>query len=141
MFPIHGLDIAPKITQPLLCINMQSFQTEINLKDLRKYTTGEQPVVRENYTIRHTTHENQSDSVHLIGYWLNLIMKKLNPVTATRLNNALIVRFLREQMTGGLPSLAENCLHDHSSYIVNDLTINGVNNRTKQIPTHYFTFI
>lgn len=45
----------------------------------------------------HTTHENQCDSVCVMGYWLNWFMKKLNPVLALRINNALMVRFLAKQ--------------------------------------------
>lgn len=47
---------------------------------------------------RHTTHENQTDSVLLIGYWLNWFMRKLDPLLALKINNSLILSFLKKHM-------------------------------------------
>lgn len=45
---------------------------------------------------RHTTHEYHSDSALLLGPWLNLFMKKLDPLMALTINSALMVRFLNK---------------------------------------------
>lgn len=47
---------------------------------------------------RHTTHETQTDSVLLIGYWLNWFMKKLDPLLALKINNSLILRFTKRHI-------------------------------------------
>lgn len=45
-----------------------------------------------------TTHENQTDTVHIAGYWLDWFMKKLDPVIASKINHALILRFLEHHI-------------------------------------------
>lgn len=140
MFPIRTQEsLSQTIDQPLLCINMQAFQIEPNLKVLRNYVSGPQPGPRQNYTIRHTTHENQSDSVHLIGYWLNFFMTKIDPVIATHINNGLIIKFLREFAGLEGPSIAEAAVKEHSHYVVEGLTVEGIHNKTKKIPQRWLT--
>lgn len=36
--------------------------------------------------------------VYVMGHWLNLFMKKLQPVTALTINNALMLKFLKKHM-------------------------------------------
>lgn len=72
---------------------------------------------------RHTTHENQSDSVLLIGYWLNWFMRKLNPYMALRINNSLILKFLNVHV--GYPTEAtehEDLINEQSRNIDKGLT-------------------
>jgi hypothetical protein len=51
-----------------------------------------------NSVSRGTTHESQADTPHLVGLWLNLKMKKLPPVVASRINNLLILDFLQKHI-------------------------------------------
>ncbi|EEB14848.1 Platelet-activating factor acetylhydrolase precursor, putative [Pediculus humanus corporis] len=96
MFPIKShKNLSETVTQPLVIINSQTFHIPTNLKELGKYTNGDD---RETYTIKHTTHENQSDTAHIIGYWLNIFMRKIKKVLATRINNGLILRFLNKHV-------------------------------------------
>ncbi|KAK9888149.1 hypothetical protein WA026_000418 [Henosepilachna vigintioctopunctata] len=90
MFSIKNDNLSEKVKQPLLFINTQTFHVSSNTEAMSKYLTGNH---REMYTILHTTHETQSDTVLLIGYWLNWFMKKLDPQTGLRINNSLILRF------------------------------------------------
>lgn len=101
--------------------------------------TGPQPSSRRSYTIRDTTHENQSDSVHIVGYWLNFLMKKIDPVIATHINNGLIIKFLREHAGLEGTTLAEACLTKHKNYIIEDLTVEGIQNKVKKIPKRWLT--
>lgn len=95
MFPLKSEEEQmSKISQPILTINTQTFHNSPNVKMMEKYLLKPE---NEMYTILHTTHENQCDSVCVMGYWLNWFMKKLNPVLALRINNALMVRFLAKQ--------------------------------------------
>lgn len=57
---------------------------------------------------RHTTHENQGDPIFWVGSWLNMFMKKLDPLTALLINNSLILKFLQE--TTGHDTDIEDCL-------------------------------
>ncbi|KAJ8923120.1 hypothetical protein NQ315_001673 [Exocentrus adspersus] len=91
MFPIKNEDIEAKIDQPLLFVNTQTFHIKSNVKVMSRFLRHSGTKI---YTIKHTTHENQTDSVLLIGYWLNWFMKKLDPLAALKINNALIMEFL-----------------------------------------------
>lgn len=43
---------------------------------------------------RDSTHETQTDSVFIVGYWLNWLMKKIDPHKGILINNYLILDFL-----------------------------------------------
>lgn len=91
MFPIKDEELHKKVQQPILFINTQTFHIESNVKAMEKFLTDDN---KQMYTIRHTTHENQTDSPLILGYWLNWFMKKLDPNVAIIINNALILRYL-----------------------------------------------
>lgn len=93
MFPIKQEIIVEKVTQPLLFINTQTFQISTNITAMEKFLTNDQTEI---YTLMSTTHENQTDTVLVFGYWLNWFMRKLDPHLALKLNNALILRFLKQ---------------------------------------------
>ncbi|KAK6630418.1 hypothetical protein RUM43_014763 [Polyplax serrata] len=132
MFPIRShVNLPNLIDQPIIIINTQTFHIPVNLRELAKYTEGTE---NESYTIRHTTHENQSDTVHVIGYWLNIFMRKINKELATRINNNLIMRFLDKHVGFCNPIRADKFLNKYSYYVVKDLSIEGINNRPKKIP-------
>ncbi|XP_044758121.1 platelet-activating factor acetylhydrolase-like [Coccinella septempunctata] len=121
MFSIKDEKLDEKVNQPLLFVNTQTFHVSANTEAMSRYMTD--PQKREMYTILHTTHENQSDSVLLIGYWLNWFMKKLNPYMALRINNSLILKFLSIHV--GHPSEAtehEDLINEQSRNIEKGLT-------------------
>ncbi|KAJ8986162.1 hypothetical protein NQ317_005636 [Molorchus minor] len=91
MFPIKNENLEEKIEQSLLFINTQTFHIASNVKAMAKLLDRDN---RKMNTILHTTHENQTDSVLLIGYWLNWFMRKIDPQVALKINNALILEFL-----------------------------------------------
>lgn len=93
MFPIKDEELYKKVQQPILFINTQTFHIESNVKAMAKFLTNDN---RKMYTIKHTTHENQTDSPLIIGNWLNWFMKKLDPDNAVAINNYLILTFLHE---------------------------------------------
>ncbi|XP_066250052.1 platelet-activating factor acetylhydrolase-like [Euwallacea similis] len=95
MFPVKGERLEEKINQPMLFINTQTFHIAANVEAMSKLIKIPN---REMYTIKHTTHENQTDSVLLVGYWLNWFMRKLNPLLALKINNSLILRFLSQNV-------------------------------------------
>lgn len=45
---------------------------------------------------RHSTHENQTDSIFLVGSWLNWLMKKIDPNVGVKINNCLLLEFLHK---------------------------------------------
>lgn len=61
-----------------------------------------------NGLFRHTTHESQADTTLFLGHWLNLFMRKLRPITALKINNSIILRFLNEYV-GSSPSSIDDC--------------------------------
>lgn len=91
MFPIKDEQLHKKVQQPILFINTQTFHIDANVKAMAKFLINDN---RKMYTIKHTTHETQTDSPLIVGYWLNWFMKKLDPETAININNALILAFL-----------------------------------------------
>ncbi|KAF2883062.1 hypothetical protein ILUMI_23108 [Ignelater luminosus] len=121
MFPIKSENgILENTTQPLLFVNTQTFHIGSNVTAMEKFLTNEH---RQMYTILHTTHENQTDSVLVLGYWLNWFMKKLNPYVALQINNGLILRFLK-QHTGHDENIddCEAFLHEQDNNIESGLT-------------------
>lgn len=96
MFSIKNDNLYEKIKSPLIFINTQTFHISTNVAAMKKYL--ESCTENQMYTILHTTHENQCDSVLLIGYWLNWFMKKLEPRSALKINNALIVKFISQHL-------------------------------------------
>lgn len=91
MFPIKNERLEETIRQPLLFVNTQTFHIKQNVNAMAKFLNSDD---RKMYTIKHTTHENQTDTVLLLGYWLNWFMKKLDPIVALKINNALVAEFL-----------------------------------------------
>lgn len=98
MFPIKDMsELTTEVQQPILFINTQTFHIGNNIKALKPFLeTNENN--RQMYTIKHTTHESQTDSVFVCGYWMNWFMKKLPPKQAIKINNALILRFFNEHL-------------------------------------------
>ncbi|CAH1100663.1 unnamed protein product [Psylliodes chrysocephalus] len=93
MFPIKNENIHEIVDIPLLFVNTQTFHIDSNVKAMAKFMTKNN---REMYTIRQSTHENQTDTVLISRYWLNLFMKKIDPQQAMRINNALVLKFLHQ---------------------------------------------
>jgi len=106
MFPIKE-EKDMEIDKPLLFINTQTFHIESNLSAMSRFSDKRDDTTREIYTIKHTTHENQTDTPHVMGYWLNWFMHKLDPVVATNINNHLILRFLNR--VTGWPESVSDC--------------------------------
>lgn len=96
MFPVKDERLAERVTQPLLFVNTQTFHIACNVRALRPLLDMD---ARQMYTIRRTTHESQTDSVFVVGHWLNWFMGKLDAELAMRINNALVLRYL-SQHTG-----------------------------------------
>ncbi|PSN34783.1 hypothetical protein C0J52_06205 [Blattella germanica] len=100
MFPLkEESDLSTCIKQPLLFVNTETFHITSNYNALKKYiVTPDGCGERTSFTIRQTTHESQSDTPHLVGYWLNWKMKKLPPVVASKINNLLILDFYQKHI-------------------------------------------
>ncbi|GLV34981.1 hypothetical protein CBL_09461 [Carabus blaptoides fortunei] len=98
MFPIKEMpELISTVTQPLLFINTQTFHIISNVKVMEQFVEANEDS-RPIYTILGTTHENQADTVFVVGYWMNWFMKKLSAETAIQINNALILSFLNKQI-------------------------------------------
>ncbi|CAH1399875.1 unnamed protein product [Nezara viridula] len=101
MFPLKEDNLT--IKQPLIFINTQTFHIESNINVICKYLNKNPAYTpREIYTIKHTTHESQTDTPHILGYWLNWFMPKLDPEEGTNINNHMILRFLHKNI--GFPT-------------------------------------
>lgn len=91
-------DMPGSIKQPLVFINTETFHIDSNIASMQKFLDSPQGAERHLHTIRMTTHENQTDTVHVVGYWLDWFMKKIDPMIASRINHALILRFLERHV-------------------------------------------
>lgn len=123
MFPIKDMpELTHEIKQPLLFVNTQTFHISSNVKALKSLLIADEKA-RSMYTIRHTTHESQTDSAFVVGFWLNWFMRKLSPELAVQINCSLLLRFLNERL--GWPedvSDAERCLLQHDQDVYAGLT-------------------
>ncbi|BES92641.1 Platelet-activating factor acetylhydrolase, isoform II [Nesidiocoris tenuis] len=93
MYPIKNEPLNFKV--PVLFINSQTFHIESNLQAIEKLVNN-RPENRELVTIKHSTHETQTDTPHIMGYWLNWFMYKLDPETGSNINNYLTLDFLKK---------------------------------------------
>ncbi|KAK9505274.1 hypothetical protein O3M35_009365 [Rhynocoris fuscipes] len=108
MFPLKEENI--QIAKPLIFINTQTFHIESNIHSINKIVENNNGAEREVYTIMHTTHETQTDTPHIMGYWLNWFMTKLDPDVGTKINNHLTLIFLHQHL-GIPPSVADSKLY------------------------------
>lgn len=93
MFPLKSEPFT-NIHQPILFINTHTFHIPSNLNILQKYFCSNG--IRQLYTLKNTTHESSTDTPFIHGYWLNLLMQKLDAKTALNLQSSFAVRFLRD---------------------------------------------
>ncbi|XP_034256826.1 platelet-activating factor acetylhydrolase-like [Thrips palmi] len=91
-------DIPGSIKQPLLFINTETFHIDSNITTMQKFVNAPHDAERELHTIRMTTHENQTDTVFIVGYWLDFFMKKIDPVLGSKINHGLIMRYLKRHI-------------------------------------------
>ncbi|XP_039287459.1 platelet-activating factor acetylhydrolase [Nilaparvata lugens] len=106
MFPLKD-ETDLKIKQPMIFINTQTFHIPSNLQALQKYVVNADGTKHPLYTIRHTTHEHQTDTAIVWGSWLNLFMKKLDKSVALKINNFLALQFLHKHF--GFPKDIDDC--------------------------------
>ncbi|VEN59171.1 unnamed protein product [Callosobruchus maculatus] len=92
MFPIKDENLHEKVKQPILFVNTYTFHLEANVKSMAKFLTIDRK--DEMYTILNSTHETQTDTVFILGYWLNWFMRKIDPTIGLRINNYIILEFL-----------------------------------------------
>lgn len=113
MFPIKEENLL--IDRPLIFINTLTFHIESNVKFMENYLSD----TNELYTLMKTTHESQTDTPHVLGYWLNWFMPKLDPVVGTNINNHMTLRFLHKHF--GVPedvTESENYLQENEHNFV-----------------------
>lgn len=129
-------DLHEKVDQPLIVINTQTFHIPVNLSAIEKFTntSRDDDLIRDVFTIKHTTHENQSDTVHVIGYWLNIFMRKIDPKVATEINHHLILRYLNKHVGFKHAIYSYEYLETQKDNIVKGLSVDGVKNKPKPIP-------
>lgn len=95
MFPIKDeMDsVCPAVTQPLICISTEAFQSDANLRAMSKLTTESTVFV----TIKGTVHQNQCDTPFLVGHIGRVFAgasSPLDPQTAMDINNRLMLNFI-----------------------------------------------
>ncbi|XP_065155391.1 platelet-activating factor acetylhydrolase-like isoform X2 [Atheta coriaria] len=123
MFPIKGLRLDKKVNQPLLFINTETFHIDSNVRAMSQFWR-EDDSNRQMFTINKSTHENQTDSVLIAGYWLNWFMKKIDPKLALKINNALMLKHLN-LYTGGEEATTdiEKFLSENEQHFTAGLTL------------------
>ncbi|CAH1983999.1 unnamed protein product [Acanthoscelides obtectus] len=92
MFPIKDEQLHEKLKQPILFVNTYTFHLEANVKSMAKFLTADRK--DEMYTILNSTHETQTDTVFILGYWLNWFMRKIDPIIGLRINDYIIMEFM-----------------------------------------------
>nr|XP_027220091.1 platelet-activating factor acetylhydrolase 2, cytoplasmic-like isoform X1 [Penaeus vannamei]XP_027220092.1 platelet-activating factor acetylhydrolase 2, cytoplasmic-like isoform X1 [Penaeus vannamei] len=124
MFPIKvDIDtLAPKITQPLLCINTEAFQAEANMNAMRKLNLDTTTFV----TIKGTVHQNQCDTPYLVGPIGRIFAgasSPLDPLMANDINNRIMINYICKQL-GMKPEFCnqyEAYLENHKDKVVHGL--------------------
>lgn len=128
MFPIKEESL--EIRQPLLLINSQTFNVKSNIEMMKKYAQKNSNIVV--YTMRGTTHESHTDTAVIYGYWLNKFMKKTSARTALRIQNNLILDFLRKNIDIDIDENAtDGYLKEQSHNIVPDFMLHSTSNIIK----------
>ncbi|XP_045620318.1 platelet-activating factor acetylhydrolase isoform X1 [Procambarus clarkii] len=99
LFPIkEDVDeICPKVTQPLLCISTEAFQSSSNLQAMGKLN----PATTAFVTIKGTVHQNQCDTPFLVGHIGRVFAgasSPLDPQTAMDINNRLMLNFIAKNI-------------------------------------------
>lgn len=122
MFPMKNEEM-PLVKQPLLFINTATFHIPSNLTALEALLNyPPEAAERTIFTIKHTTHENQTDTPFVFGYWLDLFMEKLSPLVAARISNNLMLKFINSHIVTSESqqriSACENFLSQHVDSLV-----------------------
>ncbi|CAL4130997.1 unnamed protein product, partial [Meganyctiphanes norvegica] len=122
LFPIKDdiEDIGPKVSQPLICISTERFQTKANLSAMNNL-----PEETANFvTIKGTVHQNQADTPFVLNYIGRVIggtSSTLDPHVAMDINNNLALRFICKQLvTSKQESIAaaKRILEDNKNEII-----------------------
>lgn len=99
MFPIKDDvgTLCSSVTQPLLCISTEAFQSHSNLQAMAKLNTDTTIFV----TIKGTVHQNQCDTPFLVGHIGRVFAgasSPLDPHTAININNRLMLNFIAKHL-------------------------------------------
>ncbi|XP_053646031.1 platelet-activating factor acetylhydrolase isoform X3 [Cherax quadricarinatus] len=99
MFPIKDEvdNIGPNVTQPLMCISTEAFQSIANLQAMGKLNK----TTTEFITIKGTVHQNQCDTPFLVGHIGRVFVgasSPLDPQTAMDINNRLMLNFIAKHI-------------------------------------------
>ncbi|KAG7168770.1 Platelet-activating factor acetylhydrolase-like [Homarus americanus] len=99
MFPIKDeVDaLCPSVTQPLICISTEAFQSDSNLQAMSKLNSDTTVFV----TIKGTVHQNQCDTPFLVGHIGRVFAgasSPLDPQTAMDINNRLMLNFIAKHL-------------------------------------------
>nr|XP_018898039.1 PREDICTED: platelet-activating factor acetylhydrolase-like isoform X2 [Bemisia tabaci] len=123
MFPLKD-ETHIVVKQPLLFLNSQTFHIKQNLTAMERVIKEPADAIRSVFTVKNTTHESQTDTPLVWGYWLDLFMKKLSPELALRIQNHLALVFLHQQL-GPDPindvGSSERFLSEHKNVLVEGL--------------------
>uniref|UniRef100_A0A1B6EWU8 1-alkyl-2-acetylglycerophosphocholine esterase n=1 Tax=Cuerna arida TaxID=1464854 RepID=A0A1B6EWU8_9HEMI len=99
MFPLK--DEKLEVSQPLLFINTPTFHISSNLTAMERVISSPPGSRRQLFIIKTSTHETQTDTPFVVGYWLDLFKPKIDPILGSSINNSLIITFLKSYT--GLP--------------------------------------
>lgn len=99
MFPIKDevTSVCASVTQPLICISTEAFQSDANLQAMSSLPSESTTFV----TIKGTVHQNQCDTPFLVG---NIgrafvgVYSPLDPHTAMDINNRLMLNFMARHL-------------------------------------------
>uniref|UniRef100_A0A1B6M453 1-alkyl-2-acetylglycerophosphocholine esterase n=1 Tax=Graphocephala atropunctata TaxID=36148 RepID=A0A1B6M453_9HEMI len=93
MFPLKEEKL--EVPQPLLLINTPTFHISSNLTVMEGFVSRPPDAHRQLYIIKRSTHETQTDTPFVLGYWLDLFKPKIDPQLGSSINNSLIIKFLK----------------------------------------------
>lgn len=94
-------DMLKNITQPILFVNMEKFQTKTNLRHLSKLE-GNNSVERKFITVRNAVHLDQCDMPFICGpitYKFLSGFSWVNPLTVTDITSCLMLEFLSKHFS------------------------------------------
>lgn len=123
MFPIEK-DIYPRVSQPLLFVNMDKFQWKDNVQRMKRMELD--GVDRSVVTIREAVHQSQTDFTFLMKGWAARKLRTagaIDPLFCSRINNAVSLAFLEYHLGLSEDYKLPTLFSDYDGWLINGTNI------------------
>jgi len=129
MWPLkdESPQLASRIEQPILFINMEAFQNGRSLKVMKRFTDANSRA--QVYTLRGSVHKNQADLPLLLPPYLRRLTRAnslIDPHLAMTLNNRLALLFIWNQLGFPVHQVYASYVEDEKHWIIPGITLEEV---------------